>query len=483
MSARIREVPVRQPAIRLRTGVKIKDRAAGRVVLASNATDVEIALDGLSVPLRDGIRKLAQGRATLDEIAAQLLKTGGPGELPRFHYIVHRLAAGLMLGYTLRCGDREILRVDPADPTFAFDPRPVATTSRYRLSRFAFARRADAGLVVERPWAGAQVLLLDPDAAALVARLAEAKSLRDLCAESRGKEPFIAHTLSYLAAAGIFGQADRAGNLPEDLDEALRLWEPHDYLFHFRTRTGRHDSPIGAMYRFGEEIAPLPALKPAMSNDELTLRRVDVEDIAKRDLSFAAILEARRSVRDYDKQPLSIAQLGEFLFRTARVRGTAEIDPERGIFYEQTSRPYPNGGAAYELELYLTVKTCEGLAPGVYHYNAARHCLSRLRGEDAIQPLLDDARIATANVVTPQVLITITSRLGRLSWKYSGMAYATTLKNVGALYQTMYLVATAMGLAPCALGSGNSLHASQAFGIDPAVECAVGEFLLGSAPH
>ena len=38
-------------------------------------------------------------------------------------------------------------------------------------------------------------------------------------------------------------------------------------------------------------------------------------------------------------------------------------------------RPYPSGGSAYELELYLAVANCEGLARGFYHYDADRHAL------------------------------------------------------------------------------------------------------------
>ena len=39
------------------------------------------------------------------------------------------------------------------------------------------------------------------------------------------------------------------------------------------------------------------------------------------------------------------------------------------------ARPYPSGGSAYELELYLAVANCEGLARGFYHYDADRHAL------------------------------------------------------------------------------------------------------------
>jgi hypothetical protein len=44
----------------------------------------------------------------------------------------------------------------------------------------------------------------------------------------------------------------------------------------------------------------------------------------------------------------------------------------------------------------------------------------------------------------------------------------------------MYLAATAMGLAPCALGAGDSDLFARATGIDYYAETSVGEFLLGS---
>lgn len=67
----------------------------------------------------------------------------------------------------------------------------------------------------------------------------------------------------------------------------------------------------------------------------------------------------------------------------------------------------------------------------------------------------------------------------RLSWKYASIAYAVILKDVGVLLQNMYLVATAMGLAPCALGSGDSDLFAKAAGIDYLVEASVGESMLG----
>jgi oxazoline/thiazoline dehydrogenase len=44
----------------------------------------------------------------------------------------------------------------------------------------------------------------------------------------------------------------------------------------------------------------------------------------------------------------------------------------------------------------------------------------------------------------------------------------------------MYLVATAMDLAPCAIGGGNSDLFAQTTGINYLDETSVGEFILGS---
>src|SRR6202020_3042509 len=124
----------------------------------------------------------------------------------------------------------------------------------------------------------------------------------------------------------------------------------------------------------------------------------------------------------------------------ARVQARWKSRPEGGgpmIAY--TTRPYPGGGSAYELELYLAVANCEGLARGFYHYDADRHALVPI---DARTPELD-AKLAAAEFAmdapgVPQILITIAARFDRTAWKYSSIAYSLVLKDVGVLIQTLY---------------------------------------------
>jgi oxazoline/thiazoline dehydrogenase len=96
-----------------------------------------------------------------------------------------------------------------------------------------------------------------------------------------------------------------------------------------------------------------------------------------------------------------------------------------------------------------------------------------------VEALLADATVATLSQQPPQVLVCLASRFQRVSWSYEGIAYAVTLKNAGVLYQTFYLVATAMGLACSGVGRGDSDMFAKAAGTDYFAETTVGELVLG----
>jgi SagB-type dehydrogenase family enzyme len=79
----------------------------------------------------------------------------------------------------------------------------------------------------------------------------------------------------------------------------------------------------------------------------------------------------------------------------------------------------------------------------------------------------------------PQVLMAIAARFDRISWKYSAIAYSLILKDVGVLTQTLYMMATDMGLGGCAIGTGNIDLFAKMTGLDFHVEGLVGQFALG----
>jgi oxazoline/thiazoline dehydrogenase len=438
-------------------------------------------LSGLSPGMLTVLQTLAGDGATEAQLTDLVMRDRDTAGLARLYYELERWQRWRLVRYSLVVEGPPVATLEPISPYFRFDPEPVAADARYVLSRFAFCRRDDGELVLESPLAHARTLLPGSLGARLVAELATPCAYPDLAGRTAGLAEDVAQAfLSLLATAGVLSPVGEDG-AAEEADETLRQWQFHDLLFHTRSRLGRHDYPIGGRFRFLGQLPPQPAVKPPMSEETLELCVPDLERLMEGDRPFTRVLEERRSVREYDEQPITAEQLGEFLYRAARLRFLAEADPARGLHYDVSNRPYPSGGGTYDLELYLTVNVCDGIPSGIYHYDPLRHRLEKLADRNAhAETLLQDASTSAARLCVPQVLITLASRFQRLGWKYDAIAYAATLKNVGVLYQTMYLVATAMDLAPCGLGSGNSDLLAEAVGLDYLKESSVGEFMLGS---
>ena len=264
-------------------------------------------------------------------------------------------------------------------------------------------------------------------------------------------------------------------------DDNLALWDFHDLLFHTRSTEGRHANPLGGTYQYSEAIAPLPAVRPNWPGEKIDLRKFAPPPAdAKR--HAASLLRERHSTRDFDAQrPIALGELAHFLDSTARVQSVftdPSGDGEPPLTF--APRPYPSGGGSYELELYLAVDTCEGLARGLYHYDAGEHALVAIDVRPQhVETMLRHAQYAMNASALPQIVITITARFGRVAWKYSSLAYSLILKDVGVLMQTLYLMATDMGLGGCAIGSTHIDLFEKMTGIKFHIEGPVGVFALG----
>jgi SagB-type dehydrogenase family enzyme len=186
-------------------------------------------------------------------------------------------------------------------------------------------------------------------------------------------------------------------------------------------------------------------------------------------------LEARRS--RYGVAPLALEDLGELFYRACRVTGESEAGGERYL-----RKLYPSGGSLHSLEVYVIPVRCAGLEPGIYRYLGIEHALCRAGspGPD-VDLLLEEARQGTGGKLpdVPSVLLVMTTRFRRVTRKYQSMAYSLILKEVGALFQTLYLVATAMDLQPCAIGAGDADRFARAAGLDFYEETSVGEMVIG----
>lgn len=448
-------------------GLRIQG-SRGRGVLRKLAPAVVTALQRLTSAAEDE-----------EHLADLVLEEGGAGALARWYYTLQELAERSLICRAVQADGQRLATLLPIAPGPPFAPAPALGAGPYLLSRFAYLRREDDKLVLESPLAHARVILEDERCAAVIAALAKPRTLPDLAQPACGlPEAALALLLSLLASAAMLQTV-------EEEPDALRSWEFHDLLFHARSRRGRSDAPFGATYRMAGRLTPPPPVKPSVAVETIDLYRPDLDQLRRDDLPLAEVVERRRSLREYDTRPITAQQLGELLYRVGRVRDSREVElatPAGPVSMAFVSRPYPSGGALYELEFYLAINACDGLDAGLYHYDALHHRLERLCGRSsAVEQLLADAA-ASADIPAErvQVVMVLSARFGRLAWKYASIAYALILKHVGVVYQTLYLTATAMGLSPCALGGGDADLFARAAGTDYYEETSVGEFLLGS---
>jgi SagB-type dehydrogenase family enzyme len=338
-------------------------------------------------------------------------------------------------------------------------------------------------MVLESPRASALFKVCDPKITATIASLSAPQQIRQLrrCDGFPGVELF-----ALLLASQILLKVDTstdAGLRAAEGDDGLVLWDFHDLLFHTRSTAGRHANPVGGAYPHAGIVPPLPAVRPRWPGKKIDLRKV-AGSFSDAISPIPKLLHERHSTRTFDDQkPISLVELSGFLDNTARVRSkwTSRVDlGAAGPVIAYAARPYPSAGAGYELELYLAVDKCEGLARGFYHYDAGGHALASIDVPmPAFEALLREAAFAMDAPAAPQILITIAARFGRMAWKYSSIAYALVLKDVGALIQTFYMMATDMGLGGCAIGSTNIDLFAKLTGLEFHIEGPVGEFAIG----
>jgi SagB-type dehydrogenase family enzyme len=315
---------------------------------------------------------------------------------------------------------------------YDFDP-----AADYRLSQFALIHREGKHPVLKIPGSDA-ITVHHPAIIMMVQELPDLQYTYDFFSPDT-----CMRIIEYLAQVGILV-----------CHEEDSTWAFHNWLFLHETRQGSYQQV---------EAQPnpnLPVVKPPMSDEILPL------SVPSTTLQIS--LDDRRSSRVFSD--MTLEQVGDFLWHSARVKKMV-----LGEAYDASLRPYPGAGAAYELEIYPIINS------KLFHYDPLHHHLEKLNANPKnINALLQDAAVHMQSA-PPPVLLIVTARFGRIQWKYPHTALSLILKDVGALFQTWYLVAAAMELAACAIGGGNMNLFADTIGFPLQDEASVGEFAIGNS--
>jgi putative peptide maturation dehydrogenase len=212
-----------------------------------------------------------------------------------------------------------------------------------------------------------------------------------------------------------------------------------------------------------DHLGPPP---PAFSSVEAPLAVRELPLVERKGELYDVLLR-RRTTRSFDlTAPLAQWELAVVLRYVFGYHGYLPLLGQ----VTTLKRTSPSAGGFHPIEAYPLIMAVDELDPGLYHYNPADHAL------ELLAPLrVDEARAAANTFVCGQtyfgdahVLLVLAARFDRAFWKYRNHRKALTalMMDAAHLSQTLYLVATELGLGAFITAAINNVDIEERFGID-----------------
>ena len=218
-----------------------------------------------------------------------------------------------------------------------------------------------------------------------------------------------------------------------------------------------------AVRAFVDQFGPPP---PAFSSVVTPLAVRELPFVERKGELYDVLLR-RRTTRSFDRgAPLAQWELAVVLRYVFGYHGYVPLLGQ----VTTLKRTSPSAGGFHPIEAYPLIMAVDEFDPGLYHYNAAEHAL------ELLVPLgVDKARaVATAFVCgqtyfgDAHVLLVLAARFDRAFWKYRNHRKALTalVMDAAHLSQTLYLVATELGLGAFITTAINNADIEERLGID-----------------
>ncbi|MBB2890963.1 SagB family peptide dehydrogenase [Flexivirga oryzae] len=183
----------------------------------------------------------------------------------------------------------------------------------------------------------------------------------------------------------------------------------------------------------------------------------------------------RRSRRDFADIPLPLGRIADLL--ALSVFDAQSIGPAEKQAQHRVS---PSAGGRHPIELFLLVDRVEGLEPGIYWVDAPSRGLTIVPGgREPARVLLEQTYPAAMRSDTPAAALYLAAATRRVAWKYEQNVLELVNRDAGAVLQTLYLVATALGLAATAVAVNEHPPNSAVARFAPEPIINVGAFCLG----
>lgn len=189
------------------------------------------------------------------------------------------------------------------------------------------------------------------------------------------------------------------------------------------------------------------------------LRRIPLPDVEPPRVDLVKTLVTRRSWDVFAHRDLDLAALSGLL-RFAL--GVQRFEQAYGAEHHPMGMA-PTGDGLDVLRAYVLIRGTDILEPGVYRYEAIAHELTRLTTDDPVRPL---QRIFwQPEFAAAPVTIALSARMN-VAFEHKPLRHYRTMHvDAGIAVQNLYLIATALGLACCAVSDFDDTELSRLLGV------------------
>jgi len=195
------------------------------------------------------------------------------------------------------------------------------------------------------------------------------------------------------------------------------------------------------------------------------MREIKLPPVLKKGkITLEETLTARRSVRNYKDEPLTLQEISQLLWACD------------GKTSEWGGRTSPSAGATYPLEIYIVVGNVEGIEPGLYHYVIENHSLVEVKKGD-LRRKLSSVCLNQTMVVEAPVSIVISGIFEKTTTRYGERGIRYVFMEVGHCGQNIHLQSEALGLGTVMIGAFDDEGVRKVLGIkeDVFYICPVGK--------
>jgi SagB-type dehydrogenase family enzyme len=168
--------------------------------------------------------------------------------------------------------------------------------------------------------------------------------------------------------------------------------------------------------------------------------------------SLEKALLRRRSVRDYDRNSLTVEEIGQLLWAA------------QGVTEKWGGRTAPSAGALYPLEIYLLAGEVKGLKTGLYHYRPGDHSISPANARD-LRPEITEASLNQDQILKAPATLVICAVYERTTEKYGQRGVRYVHQETGSVCQNVHLQAESLNLGTVWIGAFDDQQVKQALGI------------------